>query len=80
MRRNRAHRPVAEVLCFDAECVIITRAVVFPRDCGRQFDEFGLTISFTKPRKERVGNFDRGIRHCVRILKHQVLEIAEMMA
>ena len=63
--RQGAVRTLAEAFCFEAEGVVEAGAVVFPRDCGREFDQLGLVELGAQALEERIGYFDGGVRYGV---------------
>lgn len=78
VRGQCTHRAIAEVFAFDAKGVIETRAVVFPRDRGRQFDKLRFVEILAQAIEERVGDFYGSLRHRVRVFEHQPIQVGEI--
>jgi hypothetical protein len=76
--RQGADRPFREIFRFDAEGVIEAGAVVLPRNCGREFDQFAVAESTTQAGEEGVRNFDRRMGHGVGIFQNQPFQFGEI--
>jgi hypothetical protein len=73
--RQSAYDSVAEILSFNAKCVVETGAIVFPGDRGDQFDELGIVEFLAQAGEESVGNFDGSLGHGVGEFEDQALEV-----
>ena len=75
LRRQCAHRSLAEVFPFDAKGVVEAGTVVFPCDPGGQFHELRISEFLAEAGKEGFGDFYRSSRHRVRVFEHEALKI-----
>jgi hypothetical protein len=78
MQRQSAVCSFAEILGFDSECVIETRAVVLPRDAGSELYKFHLVELLSHPRKHGVRYFHRSLAHAVGIFQNEPIQIRKV--
>src|SRR5215831_8755093 len=65
-----------EALAGEAERRVRSRAHVLERDEGRQLDHAGVVQVLAESRDQLVRDGRRGLRHRLRVLQHQALEVA----
>jgi hypothetical protein len=76
--RQGADLSFAEILGFNPESMIETRAVVLPRDPGREFHKFCFGEFLPQARKQRVGDFHGRPGHGVGVFERKPLQPGEI--
>lgn len=69
---------LAEIFGLDAESVIVAGAVVFPSDCGGQFDQLRFAEFLAQAGEQRVRNFHGCTRHGIGIFEREALEFRKV--
>src|SRR5437763_15090818 len=77
-QRHGAECAFGKALRLQTQGVVITSAIILPRDCGRQFNHLPVIELLLQLIEKRVWNVDRGARHLDRVPDHELLEITEI--
>ena len=77
--RQRAHRPLAKVLAFDAKGVIVPRPVILPGDGRGEFDQLCVAEPGAQTGEENIRDLDRRPGHSVGVLENQSLPVREVV-